>query len=449
MVTLTILTRFRHRCSFATLLLCSGLFRYLAPTLQEMKQQTPLYLTGKVKKRRFDRDRDETNFNLPKKCGIELTLVDIHSDDVQSLPLYPIFSWIVDFTICSVFIYSSSEIYSYFYPFSTAINVSAIWIFLALGFAFHGLSKLTSQFFLSEDLEAERSLVLCISIIYFLLTMILTMFIDRYFDVGFGYAFESFMQSTSAFFSAMKLSEDLAQRSPLLLFLSFSVMFGIVAGFLTFPNFRYAQMYTDALSSANPIQKLFLHITFLSQGFSFLLFFHPVTNYILNGPRISLSKDQLITLRMYAIISSFLLRLMFRRVHLQSHLNRAAVVLAELKKEAGVISSTELQRMIFRYFCYYAVAALQYFIPVLIPFLICLLWKTLGHNSWIGVKDSEVFVSAISGDSSEARNLVSLGVLFNKTVSRGLFSLFLVLILFINFTLSLLGVVYHSFLHKT
>ncbi|MEJ1275531.1 transmembrane protein 161B [Cricetulus griseus] len=95
-----------------------------------------------------------------------------------------------------------------------------------------------------------------------------------------------------------------------------------------------------------------LHINFLAPLFMVLLWVKPITkDYIMNPP---LGKESVPlmteatfdTLRLWLIILLCALRLAMMRSHLQAYLNLAQKCVDQMKKEAGRISTVELQKMI-------------------------------------------------------------------------------------------------------
>uniref|UniRef100_A0A915CGH9 Transmembrane protein n=1 Tax=Parascaris univalens TaxID=6257 RepID=A0A915CGH9_PARUN len=287
LITFSVFTKFRSRFSLARPFLCAGLYRYLAPTAQQLKEKVPLYIMGKSRKRKAEKNVETNGFLVPKNADIELVLVPVHPDDVQALPLYSTFSWIVDFIAFSLVVYCFSEVFRFLFPNNTDINISIIWILLSIAFVLQALANVTVSLFSGDNVEAERNLVISFSSLFFLFSMMFTMFAESFFDIGFDKAYESFSKSASAFFAAsdVPLPAGVTQRSPLLLFVALSAMFGLLAGTLLFPNFRYARMYTNAVDEAAPFYKLLYHLAFLSQAFSLMLFTHPVKNYLLYGRR--------------------------------------------------------------------------------------------------------------------------------------------------------------------
>jgi len=288
--------------------------------------------------------------------------------------------------------------------------------------------------------------------------------------VGFLPAYRNFTNATNEFLRAVQLPEyqlDIDHsttvaptikgsdaRSPLMLYLTMSVMFAGLAGILIFPNFRYAKMYTGAVRTVNALEKLALHFTFLFPLIALLLWTHPVQNYILYGPRKLLTMDQLDSLRIFCVLMSGILRLLMRKSHLQAHLNLANERIVRMRKENGYINSMELQRMIFRFFSYICAASIQYFAPVLLQLFLVLMLKTLGGYSWLGqsfaeqrpLNDPDGYgsVSAIN-TVIDPTTLAALNTVFNKAVMRGLLGFTVIMVLIINLSLSTVCVVYNSY----
>ncbi|VDN58118.1 unnamed protein product [Dracunculus medinensis] len=416
LIVFTIFMKFRSRFSFAQFLLGSGLFCYIPPTSKELKEKIQIVSATKNRKRRF-----------------------IRYSDILCLPHFITLSWIVDFTVFTLLIYSLSEIFCFIFPDSVDINVSIVWLLLAIGFLLQALANMVVTFFSGEKLEAERNLMISFAAVFFLFSMIFMVFGERFFDVTINKAYESFINSTSEFFTAVDFSDNLQKRSPILLFVSFSVMFAAMSSMLVFPNFRYARMYTNVLNDATPGYKLIYHSVFLLQIFPLILFTNPVRNYLLNGPRIRLTEEELASLRIISTVISTLVRVAFYRSHLQSHLNLAKKSLEKLHTQAGNINNNELQQLVYRYLSYLNVAALQYFIPALLPLFVVLLLKTLGDYSWLGTQHSYAMITR------DKKSLASLRLLFNKTVQRGLWSLCLIITLLVNISLSTIGVIYNSY----
>lgn len=71
-------------------------------------------------------------------------------------------------------------------------------------------------------------------------------------------------------------------------------------------------------------------------------------------------------------------------IYLQAYLNLAYDRIEDMKKEAGRITNTDLQRKITSIFYYLCVVTLQYVAPIIMCLFLAFMYKTLGGFSWIG-----------------------------------------------------------------
>ncbi|XP_057397080.1 transmembrane protein 161B isoform X3 [Balaenoptera ricei] len=252
-----------------------------------------------------------------------------------------------------------------------------------------------------------------------------------------------------------------------------AIFCSLIGAFLTFPGLRLAQMHLDALNLATEkITQTLLHINFLAPLFMVLLWVKPITkDYIMNPP---LGKESVPlmteatfdTLRLWLIILLCALRLAMMRSHLQAYLNLAQKCVDQMKKEAGRISTVELQKMVARVFYYLCVIALQYVAPLVMLLHTTLLLKTLGNHSWGIYPES---ISTLPVDNSPPSNSVyselpsadgkmkvtvtqitvalsSLKNIFTPLLFRGLLSFLTWWIAACLFSTSLFGLFYHQYL---
>lgn len=203
-----------------------------------------------------------------------------------------------------------------------------------------------------------------------------------------------------------------------------------------------------------------------------LLWVKPITkDYIMNPP---LGKESVPlmteatfdTLRLWLIVLLCVLRLAMMRSHLQAYLNLAQKCVDQMKKEAGRISTVELQRMVARVFYYLCVIALQYVAPLVMLLHMTLLLKTLGNHSWgiypeavsplpvdSNLPSSLVYPELPSPDGKMKVTVTQITValssfknIFTPLLFRGLLSFLTWWIAACLFSTSLFGLFYHQYL---
>ncbi|XP_068856506.1 transmembrane protein 161B [Aphelocoma coerulescens] len=295
---------------------------------------------------------------------------------------------------------------------------------------------------------------------------------ESYLEFGLESGFSNFSESAMQFLEKQGLeSQGPVSKQTFKLFLA--VLCSLIGAFLTFPGLRLAQMHLDALNLATEkITQTLLHINFLSPLLMVLLWVKPITkDYIMNPPlgkdRIPLmSEDTFDTMRLWIIILLCALRLVLMRSHLQAYLNLAQKCVDQMKKEAGRISTNDLQKMVARVFYYLCVIALQYIAPLVMVLHSTLLLKTLGNYSW-GIYpesnsdtavENNLLPSSVSSESPSvdgktkitvvqiAVALGSLKNIFTPLLFRGLLSFLTWWIAACLFSISLFGLFYYQYL---
>ncbi|XP_048656070.1 transmembrane protein 161B [Marmota marmota marmota] len=428
MVMASVMQKIIPHYSLARWLLCNGSLRwYQHPTEEELRILAGKQQKGKSRKdRKYNGHIENKPLTIPKDIDLHLETKSVTEVDTLALHYFPEYQWLVDFTVAATVVYLVTEVYYSFMKPTQEMNISLVWCLLVLSFAmypskhrFTNFSDSAMQFLEKQGLESQGPV----------------------------------SKLTFKFFLAIFCS--------------------LIGAFLTFPGLRLAQMHLDALNLATEkITQTLLHINFLAPLFMVLLWVKPITkDYIMNPP---LSKESVPlmseatfdTLRLWLIILLCALRLAMMRSHLQAYLNLAQKCVDQMKKEAGRISTVELQKMVARVFYYLCVIALQYVAPLVMLLHTTLLLKTLGNHSWGIYPES---VSTLPVDNSLHSNSVyselpsadgkmkvtvtqitvalsSLKNIFTPLLFRGLLSFLTWWIAACLFSTSLFGLFYHQYL---
>nr|XP_061811527.1 transmembrane protein 161B-like [Nerophis lumbriciformis] len=469
MVMASVIQKIIPHYSFARWILCSGSLRwYQHPTEDELRNLAGKQKGQKRKDRKYNGHIDNKPLTVPKDIDLQLETKYITEVDTLALHYFPEFQWLVDFTVAATVVYLITELYYSVAQPSGEMNISVVWSMLVLAFVVKILFSLTTHYFKLEE-GGERSLCITFGFFFFVKAMAILIVTENYLEFGLETGFANFSDSALQFLEHQGL-ESQGPISKLTFKLILAFLCALIGAFLTFPGLRLAQMHLDALNvTTAKFTQTLLHINFLSPLIMVLLWVKPITkDYILNP---TLGKDSLPlmaeqtydTLRLWTIILMCALRLAMMRHHLQAYLNLAKKAVEQMKKEAGRISTVDLQKMVARVFYYLCVIALQYVAPLVMLLHTTLLLKTLGGYSWgfrveevpcIHQTDSIQASAPIAPPEAGTRASVTqlsvalggLKTVFSPLLFRGLFSFFTWWIAACLFSTSLFGLFYHQYL---
>ncbi|XP_018099872.1 transmembrane protein 161B isoform X1 [Xenopus laevis] len=472
MVMASLLQKIIPHYSFARWLLCNGsLHWYQHPTEDELRtlagKQQP---KGKNKKdRRYNGHIDNKPLTIPKDIDLHLETKPVAEVDTLALHYFPEYQWLVDFTVAATVVYLITEAYYRLVVPTQEMNISIVWCMLVLAFAVKAVFSLTTHYFKVED-GGERSVCVTFGFFFFVKAMAILIVTENYLEFGLETGFLNFSESAVKFLEKQGL-ESQGPVSKLTFKLFLAMLCSFIGAFLTFPGLRLAQMHLDALNqTTEKLTQFFLHINFLAPLLMVLLWVKPITkDYILNPPLGKesvplMTEDAFDTIRLWIIILLCVLRLSMMRYHLQAYLNLAQKCMDQMKKEAGRISTMELQKMVARVFYYLCVIALQYMAPLVMLLHTTFLLKTLGNHSWGIYSDSDTAVSATQASNQPFSELpcpeekikatvtqitMALGGLkniFTPLLFRGLLSFLTWWIAACLFSTSLFGLFYHQYL---
>ncbi|KAM9591087.1 transmembrane protein 161B-like isoform 4-T6 [Morphnus guianensis] len=383
MVMASVIQKIIPHYSFARWLLCSGSLQwYRHPTEEDLRLLAGKQRGKSKKDRKYNGHIENKPLTIPKDIDLHLETKSVTERDTIALHYFPEYQWLVDFTAAATVVYVVTEAYCSIMKPSQEMNISVVWCLLVLAFAVKILFSLTAHYFIVED-GGERSVCVTFGFFFFVKAMVILIVTESYLEFGLESGFSNFSESAMQFLEKQGL-ESRGPVSKLTFKLFLAVLCSLIGAFLTFPGLRLAQMHLDALNLATEkITQTLLHINFLAPLLMVLLWVKPITkDYIMNPPLGKesiplMSEDTFDTMRLWIIILLCALRLAMMRSHLQAYLNLAQKCMDQMKKEAGRISTIDLQKMVARVFYYLCVIALQYVAPLVMVLHTTLLLKTL------------------------------------------------------------------------
>ncbi|XP_019338685.1 transmembrane protein 161B isoform X3 [Alligator mississippiensis] len=458
MVMASVIQKIIPHYSLARWLLCSGSLRwYQHPTEEELRILAGKQKGKSKKDRKYNGHIENKPLTIPKDIDLHLETKSVTEVDTLALHYFPEYQWLVDFTVAATVVYLVTEAYYSLMKPSQEMNISIVWCLLVLAFAVKILFSLTTHYFKVED-GGERSVCVTFGFFFFVKAMAILIVTENYLEFGLETGFSNFSESAMQFLEKQGL-ESQGPVSKLTFKLFLAVLCSLIGAFLTFPGLRLAQMHLDALNLASEkITQTLLHINFLAPLLMVLLWVKPITkDYIMTPPLGKesvplMSEATFDTLRLWIIILLCALRMAMMRNHLQAYLNLAQKCVDQMKKEAGRISTVDLQKM--------------YVAPLVMLLHTTLLLKTLGNYSWGIYPESSsdspmennllpnsVYFESPSADEKMKVTVIQLTMalgslknIFTPLLFRGLLSFLTWWIAACLFSTSLFGLFYHQYL---
>nr|XP_030112908.3 transmembrane protein 161A isoform X1 [Taeniopygia guttata] len=462
----SLMQKLAPHCSFARWLLCNGsLYRYKHPTDEEL-----CALAGKQRPR-SRRDRraggvaEDKELSVPCDIELQLDTSPITAVDALVLRYFLEYQWFVDFAVYAGAVYVFSEGYFCLASPARESNLGVLWCLLTLLFCLKVFLMVLRHYFRSEE-GGERSVCLSAALFFLLLAMLALLVREEYLEFG----LEAGLAGVAASLEPILKPRGWEWTLPLAT-LAFKVGLVALSSFLgaclTFPGLRLAQTHLDALSMARdrPLTQALLHVGFLAPVLVVLLWVRPLGRDFLRQAPLGRQPGQMLsdsafdTLRLWAVVSLSLLRLLGTRHHLQAYLGLAQRWARRLRREAGRVPARMVQQRIARIYCYVSVVSLQYLGPVILTLHCALLLKTLGHHSWGLYPESPAVSPAapvapprpegdVDGDVQVVVQEISgvLGCIFTPLFFRGLFSFLTWWVAACQVVTSLFGLYFHQYL---
>jgi len=379
--------------SLARWIMCSGLYRYLHPTNEELKKlagKPNIPTKGKRRKgieKKIEQNGHIETFTIPCNLEISLEKAKIQEIDLYTQYKYQDYKWLVDLSFCALIVYLLIELAAKWRPqvFSEEFNIGFVWCCLVVFFAIKELYLLTAAYWKSDD-GGERGMTISFGFFFFVMAMGILVIDESVLDFGLETGYKDFSQNLEFVYKTVNFS---LKRAPSIwafkvVLAFFSAFLGAILGF---PGIRYANMHLDSIFFLQGKSFILaaLNLMFFSPFFLLLLWILPLSRELLyvkrgKGPEKLLTDEAFLYLRIHLLIAGCVLRLLISRKLLQSHLNTASQKVRKLKKETGRITNLELQRTVARVFYYLSAAALQYIAPLILMLFLGLMLRTLTYN---------------------------------------------------------------------
>ena len=468
MIMASLLSKMAGHVSFARWLLCNGrLARYLHPSDDELRTMAGIPAGGGGKGRgKKDGRYKSDSLTIPRSTPIALEAAPIRKLEVLPLHYYTEYQWLVDFSLCALFVYGITELY-YLFLRPDEFNLSVMWCLLVTGFCVKILFSLTAMYFRSEE-GGERSMCIVFGFFFLVVAMAVIIMDDGMLEFGLESAYRNFSREAENFLAQQGIGST-GPASLLTIRIVMIIMAAILGSFLTFPGLRLAKMHSDALKYAgeSPFLQLLLHANLAAPLILTIMWVRPVVrDFVVVGGRGThrwlLEPEQFESLRVMMVFGFCAFRFLLIWPHLQAHLNMAVERVEAIRLEAGRISATDLQKLIVRVFYYLCVVALQYLTPLILLLYSAFMLKTLGgfsmaesfnidvpvliHRSAANVTTTPAEDGSILASAAQfSFALSSLRKVFTPLCFRALYSFLCWWICMAWFTTSAFGMVFHTY----
>ncbi|XP_006004005.1 transmembrane protein 161A [Latimeria chalumnae] len=464
----SIMQKMAPHCSFARWLLCNGsLFRYKHPSEEELRALAGKQKPKTKKDRRQNGATENKPLSVPKDIDLHLETKPITTMDALVLRYFLEYQWLIDFAIYATGVYLFTEGYYCLADAQKEVNIGAIWCLLTVAFAIKVLFTLLAQYFSSEE-GGESSVCLAFGFFFLVIAMVVLIIREDYLEFGLDSGFASVLENLEVFLKQQgwEWSVPFTRLGFKLILVGLSAFIGAC---LTFPGLRLAQTHLDALrmTADQPMIQVLLHLSFLSPVMVVLMWVKPVARDFLMKAPLGKESVQLMSsstynsVRLWTIVVLCLLRFAMTRYHLQAYLNLANRWVDQMKREAGRITTIEIQRKVTRVFCYLTVITLQYLGPILLTLHSTFLLKSLGNYSWGLAPESPGISPGMDADpppsegedddiqATVAQITSAFGALrgvFTPLFYRGLFSFLTWWVAACQIITSLFGIYFHQYL---
>lgn len=422
---------------------------------------------------------------------LNLKRANLTVKEVENIRYAVDLEWIVDLALMSLFCYILTEVQFFFYPQTTECNFSLIWCLLVIVYCCKSLWTLTAIYFKSEESIGERSICIVSGCLFLLVAMLVLTLSEDYLELGFDSGYRTFNTSAFKFVNTQRNMSGLENSklvtkpvSLVLVKFSASAMCALAGMLFTFPGLRYGQLHQVLLSmpETSARMKTVYNLNFISYLFIVCLWIKPLTRDALQHQNYLPIDDTVYdTFRIYCVVLVNLFKVALLPNYVTIFITSTVEArLDRMRFRGGNTTNREIQTTLSSIINYFNVVVIQYLLPILMCFFTCLVFKSLGAQSWVPslsqsdqllandstttshnetvatTTPSSVLASNLTGNQTSSNstllfssfakiNLSDLKDVFSAPVFRGIFGFATWWLHFSWFCTSTAGVAYHRY----
>ncbi|VDK36588.1 unnamed protein product [Taenia asiatica] len=444
LIGISLLTKLSAHFSFTSIFVYGGIYRSLLPTNKEILENAGLTKI-KCKGRRSngtsvgggcDGRNDPVTFYFPRSTPLKLRRAEVRGHEIAILPFYTELVWLVDFSLCALFVLFANDFVSFFRCFlrppsannkntsfflsihdfftPSTINLNLVWSLFIVWFAMSSLfSALRVYLGRSSGNEAkvkekavgssEWPLLMVTGFSSFIVAMLCLLldvsFLDLRISPAYGNLTFSLSPKTSGG-SAMSWGMFQACLA------SYAAIVGVL---FVFPSLQYGRIYVQTLRDPESswLTRLLFNLNLIAPQLTLLLWVVPLTarlpalllqhagaalgraqmgttwlSFIVLCAR-AFSFERICSLRLLFTLLTVILRVAMTKRHMQAFLDTAQTRLDRLNREPGRITNREVQRIVASVFHCFNFAALQYLAPSILLIGFAFSYKASTGTGWL------------------------------------------------------------------
>ena len=411
MITASLLHKLAPFYSLGRWLVTKGLHRYLPPTDKLLRPHVSMPAPTTKKKAASQRAKvlssrksspeeiiaalntDPSSLDqslaVPKSANIELEETEVKWLDVDQLHYSGELEFLLNFTMAVLVIFACTSVYYYLKPTAAATeyNLAVIWVLMVILYAYKLLFSLT-RVYLSEELAHQRSLCMVFTLLFFVCALVVLLVDESYLNFGLEKSHRDLCRSVSVVLGGFLRNRSI-KPSHLLPMWLYKIVLALLASMLSmtliFPGFRFADTHFSTIRYAKtPIFKTLLHANYIAPMFCLSLWIQPLTEGVVKERNVTVVFGVPLSynnVRVVALVSVCLLRLILLRTYLQSHLNSAKWKLESQRAEQGRVAIYTLRKNVSNIFLFYSALGIQYMAPYIILLSLALLFNISSTTS--------------------------------------------------------------------